>query len=98
MELTQALPWITVFHPVAPLQEEAYLPLSGTVSPDDKKSLSLRKACADAYKSILESVEQHVLVFFYRQNCELILDLNLGRLLTFTLRITRPLSQSCLAT
>jgi len=74
MEPIGALPWITIFHPVAPLQEEAYLPLSGTVSPNDKKSLSLRKACIDAYKTILDSVEQHVLVFFHGPNCELILE------------------------
>jgi hypothetical protein len=65
MEPIGALPWITIFHPVAPLQEEAYLPLSGTISPnfDKLKSMSLRMACVEAYKTILESVEQHVLFF-----------------------------------
>jgi hypothetical protein len=74
MEPTGALPWITIFHPAAPLQEEAYLPLSGTISPNfDKKSMSLRTACFEAYKTILESVEQHVLVFCHGPNYELIL-------------------------
>ena len=93
MEPSQALPWITIFHPVAPLEEEAYLPLSGSVSPDNKKSLSLRKACFDAYKTTLEFVEQHVPVFFHGPSS----FSNLGRLLTLTPQITSPLSKFRLA-
>ena len=72
----EPISWITIVPPFAPLQEEAYLPQSGTVSLDDKKSLSLHTASVEAYETVKGFFdEQQVLVSFRGPNRKLILNI-----------------------
>ena len=63
------IPWIAIFPPVAPLQRELYLPRSGTVSPDDEKSLSLKTASIEAFKTFKGFIDKrYVLISFVDQS------------------------------
>ena len=57
----EPIPWIVIFPPLAPLQEEAYLPRT---TPEDENALSLQTAYEEAYRTVTQFLKRHVLFIF----------------------------------